>query len=166
MSTAELPLEPDRHRIGRPPKYLPIFAEHARRLCEKGATDREVADYLGVAESTLYRWRWSYPEFREALKISKEFADDRVEMALYRKATGYKFDAVKIQVCEGVIQKTPYVEHVPPDTTAAIFWLKNRRKDRWRDRTDVSFPEGLKVKIEDPTRPARADSRPPAQLEA
>lgn len=140
--------------MARPTSYKPEFVETARELCAQGATDREVAHALDIAESTLYVWQNKYPEFAEALKVSKAIADDRVERSLYRRAVGYSFDAVKI-FQNGT--QIPYVEHVPPDTTAMIFWLKNRRKAQWRDRTELTGADGapLTVQIVDPTR--RAD---------
>jgi hypothetical protein len=122
---------------GRPTKYDEAFIERAHALAESGATDREIAQALGIDDATLYRWKNVYREFCEAIRVGKDRADDRVEMALYRKATGYSFDAEKIFQNSGQIVRTSYVEHVPPSDTAAIFWLKNRRGDQWRDKHDV-----------------------------
>jgi hypothetical protein len=108
-------------------------------MCQAGATDREIAETLGIQEATFYRWRHSHPEFREALKLGKESADDRVEKALFRKAVGYSVDSIKIFQNNGIPVVVPYVEHVPPDTTAQIFWLKNRKKAEWRDRHDIDM---------------------------
>lgn len=125
-------------RPGRPTDFKPEFVKIAAHLCEKlGATDREVADYLNVAESTIYKWKLEHPEFSEALKINKDACDGRVEKSLYRRAMGYSHDAVKISVnAQGMETITPFTEHYPPDTTAAIFWLKNRKPNEWRDKTD------------------------------
>lgn len=121
---------------GRPTKYSPTFVTQGQKLAEMGATDREVAEFFGISESMLYRYQHVHPEFREALKVGKEAADDRVEKALYRKAIGYSHDAVKIMQSQGAELVVPYTEHVPPDTTACIFWLKNRRRGEWRDKVD------------------------------
>jgi hypothetical protein len=123
--------------IGRPTSFRPEFVEQARKLAELGATDREAAEFFEVAESTLYLWKHTRPEFSEALKVGKATADARVEQSLYRRALGYSHDAVKMHVAEGVVVSTPFVEHYPPDTTAAIFWLKNRKPADWRDKQDV-----------------------------
>jgi hypothetical protein len=81
-------------------------------------------------------WKHVHPEFLESLKLGKETADRRVEQSLCRRAVGYSYDAVKIMGYEGEYTHVPYVEHVPPDTTACIFRLKNRRRQDWRDRID------------------------------
>lgn len=121
---------------GRPSKFKREFVDQARKLALLGATDREVAEFFEVKESTLYRWKHEYPELSEALKLGKEAADQRVEQSLYRRATGYSHDSVKIFQYEGQPVEVPFTEHYPPDTTAAIFWLKNRRPDLWRDRQE------------------------------
>ena len=123
---------------GRPTDYKPEFAKQAAKLCALGATLRDVADFFEKAESTIILWAVTHPEFSEALKVGKEPADQRVEQSLFRRATGYSFDAVKIFQYEGQEVIVPYVEHVAPDTTACIFWLKNRRPDVWRDRKEIA----------------------------
>lgn len=123
---------------GRPSSFKPQFVEQAKKLCELGATDVEIADFFEIAVSTFYKWKNERPEFSEALKVGKEAADNRVEKSLYHKAVGYTFDAVKIFMPAGASEPVyaPYREHAPPDTTACIFWLKNRRRDEWRDKQD------------------------------
>jgi len=132
-------------KTGRPTSFKAEYVEQARKLAELGATDREAAEFFKVAESTLYLWKHTQPAFSEALKVGKEVADARVEQSLYRRALGYRHDAVKIMSVEGQVVREDYVEHYPPDTTAAIFWLKNRRPDQWRDKTvtEHELPEGM-----------------------
>lgn len=122
---------------GRPEKWRDEFVRIAEGAARLGATDREIAEMLGVSERTIHNWKHDHPELVEALKVGKEAADDRVEQSLYRRALGYSHDAVKIMSYEGQVITEPYVEHYPPDTTAAIFWLKNRRKEQWRDKSEV-----------------------------
>lgn len=121
---------------GRPSAYKAEFATQAEKLCKLGATDIELADFFGVERTTIWRWSQVHEEFCNALKAGKLAADERVERSLYARATGYTFDAVKIFNANGEPLTVPYREHVPPDTTAAIFWLKNRRPDAWRDKTE------------------------------
>ena len=122
---------------GRPTSFKPEYIEQATKLAALGATDREAAEFFKVAESTLYLWKHTQPAFSEALKTGKAVADERVVQSLYRRAIGYSHDAVKMHASDGVVSITPYVEHYPPDTTAAIFWLKNRRPEDWRDKADL-----------------------------
>jgi hypothetical protein len=129
--------ETQKHPGGRPTAYKPEFVEQARAQCEEGATDQELADFFGVSVRTLYRWKNTYPEFCQALKASKAPADERVERSLFERATGYERDEVDIRVIDGQIVQTTVRKFYPPDTTAAIFWLKNRRPEQWRDKTDV-----------------------------
>lgn len=125
--------------IGRPSKYKPEYAGMAKKLCDgRGATDRELADFFSVAESTLNLWKLEHAEFSEALKVGKDVADDRVERSLYQRACGSSHDDVHISNFQGDVTITPIVKHYPPDTTAGIFWLKNRRKGQWRDKIDHS----------------------------
>ena len=120
--------------MSRPTKWKPEFANTARLAAKLGATDREIAEMLGVSERTLNNWKHEHPEFAGALLLGKDAADDRVEQSLYRRAVGYEHDAVKIAVnAQGEITQVQFTERYPPDTTAAIFWLKNRRKEEWRD---------------------------------
>jgi hypothetical protein len=124
---------------GRASAYKAQFAEQARKLCEFGATDAEIAHFFGVAISTIYLWKVQHKEFSEATKIGKRIADARVEHSLYLRAVGYSHDAVRIFKADR--GKKPiyarYIEHIPPDVEAAKFWLRNRRPDKWRDRVEI-----------------------------
>jgi len=130
---------------GRPSKFKPEFVEQARKLAALGATDREVAEFFDVDERTLYRWKHEHEAFCQALKVGKDTADQRVEQALYRRAIGYTQDDTHFSSYEGVVTQTPYVKQVPPDTTAAIFWLKNRKPDEWRDKAHVEHGGTVEV---------------------
>jgi hypothetical protein len=120
-------------------------AETITKLCAMGHTDFEIAGFFGIsANGLLLRWKAEFPEIAAAFKTGKEVADERVERSLFHRATGYTFDAVKIFNDKGAVTKVDYVEHVAPDTTACIFWLKNRRQELWRDRREVAAtsPDG------------------------
>lgn len=123
---------------GRPTKYRPEFAEQVRPLCEHGFTDQELADFFKVNRATLYRWKAAHPEFRDAIRSAGDVADERVERTLYQRAIGYEIDTVKVFMPAGASAPVyaQLREHVHPDTASMIFWLKNRRKDRWRDKTE------------------------------
>lgn len=120
---------------GRPSKFKTEFITQAEKLCLLGATDQEIADFFEVEVRTLYRWKADNEEFCQALKAGKESADDRVERSLYQRAIGYEQDEVKIFMPGGASEPVyaPFRAKVAPDVTAAIFWLKNRRSQQWRD---------------------------------
>lgn len=118
---------------GRPSKFKPAFVAQAEKLCKLGATDMEIADFFEVEVRTLYRWKAENDEFCQALKAGKEQADDRVERSLYARANGYEHDEVDIRVVDHAIVQTSIRKYYPPDTTAAIFWLKNRKAAEWRE---------------------------------
>jgi hypothetical protein len=122
---------------GRPTKYKPEFAKQAYKLCLLGATDKRIADFFDVTESTLNLWKQEFPEFSESLKAGKEEADSVVAQSLFHRATGYSHPDVDIKLFKGKIIKTKLTKHYPPDSTAAIFWLKNRQPKQWRDKQEV-----------------------------
>ncbi len=118
---------------GRPTSWDERNIAIAQTLASLGATDLEIAQAFEVSIRTIHRWKLEYPEFREALEIGKDEADKKVEDSLYKRATGYSFDSEKIVVIEGEAQRIETIEHVPPDTKAAMWWLQNRRPGTWRD---------------------------------
>lgn len=136
---------------GRPTDYEPEYAVQAEKLCLLGATDSELADFFEVATRTIYRWQVQFPEFSQALKDGKQQANDRVRRSLYHKAIGYSHESVKIFMPSGAVEPVyaPYTEHTAPDTTAAIFWLKNREPGLWRDRVqqEISGPDGKPIEM-------------------
>ncbi len=127
---------------GRPAKYSPEFARQAEKLCLMGATDRDLAEFFEVTNRTIIRWRVAHKEFCHSLKVGKTEADQTVERSLYHKATGYTFDSEKVFQFNGEIVRAKTVEHVTPDTTAMIFWLKNRKPEQWRDRIEHTGKDG------------------------
>lgn len=145
--TARKPKD-ERLPLGRPSGFQPEFVSQATKLCALGATDAELAAFFEVSARTIYRWISEYPDFCQALKVAKSEADSRVERSLYHRAVGYEHDAVKIMAVAGEVVKVPYTEHVPPDTTAQIFWLKNRDSENWKDRREVSGINGGAIQVE------------------
>ena len=127
---------------GRPTKYRTEYPEQAAKLCALGATDAQLADFFGVAVSTINLWKVQHPEFSESIKVPKAQADQRVEQSLYRRAMGYEHDETDIRTVGTKLVKTPIRKHYPPDTTAAIFWLKNRDPENWRDRVEHTGANG------------------------
>jgi len=128
--------------------YRDEFAREARKLCDLGATDRDLAEFFGVTTVTIWRWQARFPEFSASLNRAKDAADDRVERSLYSRATGYTYDSEKVFNNDGVITRVKILEHVPPDVTACIFWLKNRRSSEWRDKTDHDHQHMHKLNLQ------------------
>lgn len=123
---------------GRPTAYRDEFAEQAAKLCALGATDIEIADFFDVDVRTVYRWKHDHDEFCQAIKAAKGAADERVERSLYQRAIGYEQEEVKIFMPSGAKNPVyaPFRAKIAPDTTAGIFWLKNRRPDEWREKSE------------------------------
>lgn len=119
--------------VGRPTDYKAEYAEQAYKLCLLGHTDKELADFFEVAESTIYEWKKVHPEFSESITNGKEVADAEIAVSLYQRAKGYSHPEDKIFQYEGDPVVVPTIKHYPPDTAAAFIWLKNRQKGKWRD---------------------------------
>lgn len=135
--------------MGRPTDYKPEYAEQARKLCLLGSTDAELADFFEVCEATINNWKNDYPEFLESIKRGKAQADSEVADRLYQRALGYEHPEVDIRVVGGEIVKTDITKIYAPDPTAAIFWLKNRQKGKWRDKIEqeLTGADGGPVRI-------------------
>lgn len=101
-----------------------------------GLTDEQIASNMGIGYSTLQTWKTKYQDIQDTIKKGKEVIDRQVENALLKRALGYKYDEVTI---EGGVETKRVTKEVVPDTTAQIFWLKNRKPDAWRDKKDVDL---------------------------
>ena len=123
---------------GRPTKYKKEFCVQAEKLCRKGFIDTEIADFFEVDVATINRWKQAHPEFCESLKSGKRHSDSKVEDALYNRALGYEFEEVKEELEGDTVTKTTKTrKQLAGDTTAQIFWLKNRQPEKWRDKTET-----------------------------
>lgn len=111
-----------------------------------GLTDEQIANNMGIVTSTLYAWKNRYKEISEALKRGKEVVDIEVENSLLKAAKGYFVDEEKTYISEvnGVVTKRKEItkKYIAPNTTAQIFWLKNRKPIEWRDKV---FSENYNV---------------------
>lgn len=99
-----------------------------------GLTDEQIASNMGIVPSTLYVWKEKYKEISEALKRGKEVVDYQVENALLKRALGYDCQETRVEKSDDGKKVIQTLKHIPADTTAQIFWLKNRRPDKWRDK--------------------------------
>jgi len=122
---------------GRPSKYRTEFAEIAKQLCLNGAVDADLARAFRVSTSTITTWKIQYPEFLSAIRVSKPIADTNVEDSLYRRAMGYTRTEIELKVINGKVVEVEVERYYPPDTTAMIFWLKNRKSSSWSDKQEV-----------------------------
>ena len=126
---------------GRPTKYKAEYAKQAEKLCELGATDVDLADFFDVDVVTVWRWKTKHAPFCKALKLGKDKPNDLVERSLYQRAVGYTAPETDIRVIDGVIVETPMLKHYPPDSTALIFFLKNRMPEQYRANPTESGSE-------------------------
>lgn len=92
-----------------------------RGWCLDGLIDKQIYKNMGISRTTFYKWKSENSEFTDLLKRGKEIADREVENALFKSATGFI---------------GPDDKYYPPNTTAQIFWLKNRKKDDWKDKRE------------------------------
>lgn len=115
-----------------------------------GCTQAEIARRMGVGVSTLGRWRKAYPEIEEAIKRDGEETDRLVEQALLRRALGYEYtETVTEESARDAGKRKQTIKHVPPDLSAQIFWLKNRKPEKWRDKPEAKQEEHAGVQIVD-----------------
>ena len=147
-----------KHAGGRPSKYDSIDLKQVTMFCRLGATDEELAEFLGIAVSTLNKWKTEHPEFMEAIKKGKVISDFKVVNSLYKRAIGFKCKKQSVFKCKVVeydengrrveheeLKTKEYIDQVPPDSTACFFWLKNRRKEDWRDKQDINVTGGVNI---------------------
>ena len=139
---------------GRPTKYKEEYNTQAYKLCLLGATDREIADFFEVEESTINNWKHDYPEFLESITRGKKVADMEVAKSLYDTTQDrqvVKQQAFKTKCIEYVdgkrvereeIQIVDVLDVIPADFRSIQFWLKNRRGrsehgQRWADKQEI-----------------------------
>ena len=147
--------------------YRVEYNELAYNYCLLGATDADLAKFFDVAESTINNWKNEFPSFLESIKKGKELADIEVVKSLYKRALGYKYKEVTSKALKTPNNKDNFddiddedyiadgdngfeniqvtTKEVVPDTTAQIFWLKNRQPKLWRDKheLDVDVKDGF-----------------------
>ena len=123
---------------GRPAKYsarwTPIAAEF---MANTGMIDKDMAEAFGISESTFHKWKKDHAEFKRALAKGKQGPDDKVEKALYERALGYSHPEDKIMQYEGIPVIVPTTKHYPPEVMACIYWLNNRRPDKWKQKQEI-----------------------------
>jgi hypothetical protein len=137
--------------IGRPNiKYDETFhPAEGERLAAQGLINMEIAKGLDICSTVFYEWLKNRPEFAESIKKGKAIADQKVVESLYKRATGFTFTETK-HVDDGhAVRIETVVKCIPPDTTAAIYWTKNRMPKEWRDKQiqEISGIDGDPISI-------------------
>lgn len=128
-------------KIGRKTDYRDEYADQAKKLCMLGFTDKELGDFFGVTDRTINNWKKTHPTFFQSLKSGKDISDAEVALGLFKRATGFEHDDLDIRVINDKIVKTKIIKKYPADTTAGIFWLKNRQPKKWRDKQPEDFKD-------------------------
>lgn len=135
--------------VGRPTDYKKEYNKQAYKLCLLGAIDKDLADFFEVEERTINNWKHDYPEFFQSIKKGKKIADANVAEKLYKRATGYEHIDTKFATHEGQITDSlEYIKHYAPDTGAAIFWLKNRQPEIWREKQEIQHSGEVEIQLE------------------
>lgn len=130
------------------PESIAAAAAAAEELAKQNLTDAQIAERFNISPSTICRWKEKYPIFYQSLKRSKANSDDAVEISLFDRACGYSHPAEEIKIqADGTIVRAETIKHYPPDPTSMIFWLKNRRKEQWRDRHELTGADGGPVEV-------------------
>lgn len=143
--------------IGRKGKYDEWLTEdglmRVHGWARDGLNDEQIAANMGIGTSAFYEWQNKFPELAEAIKKGKAPVDTQVENALLKRALGYEVEETITEVEEvptgridengrPVMKTKKHVRkvqrHIPADTTAQIFWLKNRRPGKWRDKIEAA----------------------------
>jgi DNA-binding XRE family transcriptional regulator len=128
-------------------KYTEDFPKLAEMYARNGLSDKQIAENLRISQETFYQYVKHRPEFSEALKRGKAPIDFEVENALLKRAMGYEYEEESTEYVAGIDEngkikptikeKRIIKKQVPPDTGAAIFWLTNRQKDRWKQKQHI-----------------------------
>lgn len=115
------------------------LAKRIVTLASEGKSAREISEDIGVSVATLNNWKGAKETLRSAVEASRRVADELVVSALFRRAVGYSHPAVKMFYDKerGIVTEH-YTEHYPPDTTACMFWLKNRQRMLWQDAHELT----------------------------
>lgn len=124
---------------GAPSQYKPEFCPLAHNLALLGKSDEQIAVALGISYSTIIRWMEKKKDFRLSVARARDAADGEIAKSLFERAKGYSHPAVKIFPPRAIGEEpviVPYVEHYPPDTGAASFWLRNREPAKWKERVE------------------------------
>ena len=119
---------------GRPTLYRRENAELARKFCMLGAINKDLAGLFEVARRTIDNWITNIPEFAESVRQGRDVADAAVVEKLHSRAVGYSYEAKKVFLYRGEPVTVNYTVRYPPETTACMFWLRNRCRRHWLEK--------------------------------
>lgn len=121
---------------GRKSGFNARLTETIVRLSKSGKTNEQIADVLGISSRTLTNWMGKFDDLFLAVREARQVADELVEASLFSRALGYSHPEEKVFQYEGQIVTHETIKQYPPDTQAAMFWLRNRQPARWKEKTD------------------------------
>jgi len=132
--------------------FHPQMVSEIAELSAAGWTDREIAAEMGVSVATLYRWKGLHDDFRAALEANSKAGVERVAGTLFNLANGYSYieqEAIKVKTGEHTeeVQVVDVVKHQPANPSSAIFYLKNRDRQNWREQTEIGVQGSIDVNV-------------------
>lgn len=133
---------------GRKSSFNEKIRETILRLLKEGKTESQIAEVVGVSSRTVSNWKGKHDDLLHAVREAKLMADELVEASLYARALGYSHPETKAFCYEGCIVTEDFVKHYPPDTQAAMFWLRNRQPERWKEKTEGDVTVNNTVQVE------------------
>ena len=143
--------------MAMPMKYNKEYHDDwAWSLAVRGCGDKEIAEVMRVSRKTICTWKKQHPSFAAALNEGKDIDDSKIERSLYNSGSGYYVEEEEkvIEVDLNGKQKLGDLRtkrrYIPPSVTAQIFWLKNRKKEQWRDviKTELTGEDGKPVEFQ------------------
>lgn len=124
--------------MGKVAKYTEWLTEEGLIQIEgwarDGLIDEQIAQNMGISYSTFREWKKKFPALSAVLKKSKDVVDRQVENALFKSAIGFEYEEETVTNAGDVVAVRKYSK---PNTTAQIFWLKNRKRNQWTDKSEV-----------------------------
>jgi transposase len=138
--------------VGRPTDFTSDHVRQAKKLAVLGMSNKSIAEFFGIAESTLYEWQKDHSEFKEALKKGKVDADSKVAAKLYKRALGFTIRETTYErtgrlmnlqaedgskTTEDEYRKKVVIKRVLPDVTAQTAWLRARQPETWRENKSI-----------------------------
>ena len=156
-SSSEPKKRTSKKKKGRPSlfeeKVIPLMKNKTKKgtsqleeLGADGYTDQQLASFLGVTRDCVTKWKEKFPAFADELQKGKDIADGKVVRSLFERAMGYEHPEEKIFCSEGEIIRADTVKKYPPDTSAIIWWTKNRMG--WVDKHDFNLFDDVEINVE------------------